>query len=377
VSALSLQSLASVALGQEVQTAREEFQVLQKDAQERQILLMMRKAAAFSHQPHAPVEGNRGTSCDTSDASDRGTSCNTSEVDEACPTSADEQGCDTSEEELSSIAPAPLAKRIRKYPKDRCAPFSMNFLGVPVCQRALARFVGVGWSRIQRVMEGRLDLRTEVIKGQHGQTLKRPRRDGVFNNVMDFFWLIRCSEAEALPTKFDLNRAAGEVLDGESDSDTSSGKSIDLGTALDYVEEEQRVARSAALWAAQMQSWESTVRDTTENTVTVRRYVAWSRKTELYWQYCAYAAEAGCKVATYTSFMRVFNVVFGKDTGFLRFKKKSGQHATCTACDGYKCELRSARHVQARAAILEDFAVLGRGPLFNGKLVFEGKLCDM
>ena len=129
--------------------------------------------------------------------------------------------------------------------------------------------------------------------------------------------------------------------------------SIDLSTTLDYAEEEERLTASAALWAAQQQSWEATVRDTTETTRTVRRYVAWGRKTELFWQYCAYAAEVGCCLASYTSFMRVFRVVFGKE-GFLGFKKQKGQHSTCTACDGYKQELRATRHFQARAAILEE-----------------------
>ena len=172
-------------------------------------------------------------------------------------------------------------------------------------------------------MLGHLDLRTVSVKGQHGQSLKKTRKDGIFNNVMDFFWMLRCSEAEALPNKFSLN--TGErAIDTDTDSDTSGEVTIDLSTTIGDESDEERLTRSTALWAAQQQSWEATTCDAVEGRRTLKRYLAWGRATELYWQYCAYAAEVGCRLAAYTSFMRVFKVVFAQKTGFLGFRKKRG-----------------------------------------------------
>ena len=168
----------------ELQSARDEFHGLPKDAQELQIVLMMKREASCTQPQPVVVDADRGSSCPTSDT-EGGEERATTKQDDYCPTSGDENDCPTSEEAAASTAPVPATKK-RRYAKRRCAPSGTNFLDVLICRAALKYFIGIGLSRIGRLMEGRLDLRTATVTGQYGQTLKMPRKDGIFNNVMDF-----------------------------------------------------------------------------------------------------------------------------------------------------------------------------------------------
>lgn len=208
---------------------REQFQSLPKHAQDLQIVLMMRVEPSCSQRREDVRDGDH--SCHTSHDHDDScnTCCPTSDdegvcailaAEESCPTRADEEGCPTSDDDEgcptsddggvcptshalappakrrrtsgdedcpSSSAGAALEKRRRAYKQQRSPVLGSRFLGEPICKHALKTFLGLGWSRIRRVMLGHLDLRTISVKGQHGQSLKKTRKDGIFNNVMDFF----------------------------------------------------------------------------------------------------------------------------------------------------------------------------------------------
>lgn len=82
-----------------------------------------------------------------------------------------------------------------------------------------------------------------------------------------------------------------------------------------------------------------------------RRYLQHDAALHVYFEYAASCRKQNQRVASYTVFMRVFRKVF---RSHLQFRGGS-QHAQCTACLGYKQELRQCHSVKRRQLILERY----------------------
>ncbi len=126
-----------------------------------------------------------------------------------------------------------------------------------------------------------------------------------------------------------------------------------LHLAGDSSDEERQIA-GAAMFLSQDQAFDALMRCGPGTNQGIRRYLDPGRPIQLWWQYAAVAKQHGSRVASYSSFMRVFHLVFDK-IGFLKFRKKRGEHAACTACEGYKKELKEAYTMTQRDAIMTVF----------------------
>ena len=181
---------------------------------------------------------------------------------------------------------------------------------------------------------------------------------------MTFFWSLYNSTAEAMPDKLQFTRTdlGGIIVDGTeiqpSGDDTEEEIDIEphpTDAYIDSSDEEDRVLHGASLHLAQQHSLDDVLRAGPGSEGGPRRYLPPGRPIELWWQYAVAARESAQKVASFKSFLKVFHYVFGRH-GVLKFRKRQGDHAKCTHCEGYKEELRMARSVVLRAAILKDIA---------------------
>lgn len=158
-----------------------------------------------------------------------------------------------------------------------------------------------------------------------------------------------------MPTKFRFMRNANgqlTVSSGWQSDESDSDAEMCLAYAGDS-EEEERVVVGAALHLSQDASFESLMRSGPGALTGIRRYLDPGKPIYLYWQFIAACKSKDEPGASYSSFLRVFHLVFGR-IGFLKFRKKQGDHAKCTACEGYKEELRNARNISQRELVMTD-----------------------
>lgn len=302
----------------------------------------------------APSRGEIASLCHTSSEGEDASAEAAPRIAVEHSTTVEGEVCDTSDEELLEEQPQPKRPRKRQVAQAR---YGCSFLGQKVCKKALLALIGVGKSRAQRVARRRVDLRRARPKGTWGRILSKPRKDGVFEQLLKFFWSLYCSVGEAMPDRLRFARASGGSVrcrpDGRTDAsdDDSDGGLYVCGDSSD----EERIVRGATLYLSQQRAFDDLLRLGPGTSDGPRRYLPKSSKKELYWQYAAMAKRNGERVASYTSFLRVFHLCF-EEIGFLRFRKCKGDHAVCTACEGFKEELRSARNVKLRESILEVVA---------------------
>jgi hypothetical protein len=142
------------------------------------------------------------------------------------------------------------------------------------------------------------------------------------------------------------------VDSGPPDGRDSDSEFDFAGAMLEDSSDEERAVRGTALYLSQQRTVDDVIRDAPGSGAVLRRYLPPGRPIELYWQYVSWQNTTGARVGSYSSFTRVYRMVFGRD-GFLKYRKKKGEHAICTACDGYKQELRVCRHVGQRGEIMQ------------------------
>ena len=85
-----------------------------------------------------------------------------------------------------------------------------------------------------------------------------------------------------------------------------------------------------------------------------RRYLPPGQLNHLWWQYLAFAKASNAQVASRSTFYRVAWFVFKKMKA-LGFRKKDGDHAKCTACEGYTNELKAAKTIAIRQSVMDDY----------------------
>lgn len=177
-------------------------------------------------------------------------------------------------------------------------------------------------------------------------------------------WLLH-AHAEGLPNKVKFSQldaskveistatssSSARVLEKE-DEDNDGFADADLGTAqVVNSSDEERALRGTAMFMSQQRGIDDIVRAGLQGTVP-RRYLHPGSPIHLWWQYCAVEVDSGRKPGCYSVFMEAVNFMFRK-TRVLGFRKSSGDHAKCTACDGYKTELKRASFIAQRAEIMQ------------------------
>lgn len=277
---------------------------------------------------------------------------------EVCETSADEEIFDTSEGEVFQTSDSEQNQQLRPLKKQRRAKVrSCKLLGESVCSKALLRLLALSVQAVTRLKRGEPDLRRgSRAKGPQGLSLKM-RKDGVSHHIMEFFWQLHHSCAEGLPNKLKFLRAEKGTLrimtkEAEQKAESSTLQATAPATDADDEElkpymiedssEEERLVHGAVIQLTRQRPPDEHLRAGQLGDAIPRRYLPPGRPVHLYWQYIQVARSRGLKVPSYSAFMRVFRIAF-KDIGFLRFRKNAGDHSKCTACEGFKAELKHCR----------------------------------
>ena len=142
------------------------------------------------------------------------------------------------------------------------------------------------------------------------------------------------------------------------DTDSEVDEEMQAALAGDSSDEE-RMVRGSAIFLSQQRTFQDALHSGpgTVSGTSTRRYLPPGRPIELYWQYHAAARHNGEKVGSFTSFLRVFHLVFER-AGWLKFRKRKGDHSKCTACEGYQNELKVAREINVREQILQAVHII-------------------
>ena len=231
----------------------------------------------------------------------------------------------------------------------RKTQYTANLLGHRVCNKAFKALLGVGSGRIDRVRKGLADLRFGPRPtGPYGMSFKAKRT----HNIMEWFWVLYHQEGEGLPNKFKF--VLGERKPLAQSTTTADNDMHEHGLGPVDSDEEERIVGAAQLYLAQ-DTW---VDGRTRVGPTVfrgpRRYIAATRIVYLWYQYLSWADAHGKKRCGYSTFVRAVHFVFGR-VKMLGFRKSKGEHPECTACAGFKKELKQAKSIAERQAILDEY----------------------
>lgn len=88
-----------------------------------------------------------------------------------------------------------------------------------------------------------------------------------------------------------------------------------------------------------------------------RKCLPHGSRTDVFWEYCAFAESRGMQAASYNTFMKVANSIMkpGLRDGHLRFRKP-GEHAQCDFCFQARERIREARSADAKLAEERELA---------------------
>ena len=360
----------------DVMEARRRFRQQEKHIQEFQLLLMfqdqgktMQNNAADPGAGEAEVTSsesgeNVGEAEQTSDEEEQLTSVKAAAEAEQTSNSDDGEQevheCRTSDESIEPAPPPPKKQRTR--PASARARFACRFLGLLVCKSALEALMGVSKHTVQRVKLGHRDLRRGPrAKGAWGISMIE-RKDCVYNDMVIFLLQMYSSCGEGLPNKLKFLRtdSGGIVIDAVKTASAAvrpmPSDSEDEDTEpyiVDDSSDEERLLHGSALWMTQQRSLDSVLRAGCAVGELPRRFLPPGKFIHLWWQYVQVARQCGKQVGSYRTFLRACNFMFEKQTGILAFRKASGDHAKCTACEMFKRELRTASDLVLRASIIQ------------------------
>ena len=222
--------------------------------------------------------------------------------------------------------------------KQRRVAGTAQFLGKPVCVRALSRLLAVGTSTLHKMRRGE-----EVFAGRPA----RPKHpvfgfclDGElhakWHAVVVFLWRIYHSSAEFLPNHFKLPAAQCEAPFPDEGGDCAEDFS------QRYV---SKVLNELDVYSADM----NVMLLGPGNPDAPKRFLQHSTRTELFFEYVAYSEANGQETASYSTFLRVANCVMkpGMRGGQLAYRK-AGDHAQCDICWQLKQEIRQAKDRKER-----------------------------
>ena len=360
----------------EVMEVRMRFRGQEKHNQEFQLLLMFQDTRQENEETFATssegenAEAQAGqTSAETEEA--KQTSAETEEAEQTSAESVGEQEWCLSDD--SESMKEPTAKRARlRLPARARTPYTCRFLGRPVCRKALETLMGVSKHTVQRVQLGHQDLRRgRRARGAWGISATT-RKDSVYNDMVVFLLHMYNSCGEGLPNRLKFIKTEGGVTIDAAAAATAAATADATAAAAtagatadatadedtqpfvaDNSSDEERLIHGSALWMAQQRSMDSILRAGCAVGEMPRRFLPPGKFIHLWWQYVQTAQQAGKKAGSYRTFMRACSFMFEKQRGILAFRKASGDHAKCTACEMFKQELRTASDVSLRASVIE------------------------
>lgn len=234
---------------------------------------------------------------------------------------------------------------------------SVSFVGQTVCWQAAKVFVGVGWKRLRRIKEGRMDGRRDGTKRVRGPGGLAPQAFAM-TTVLRFLWRLYHSVGEGMPDKFAFGRYDIKTLTVQpvgapkpkQPKQPKLPKQSCMPLALEEEEEHERAIAAAALYA-------ETKRMPTEALQTgpgmpqgPLRFLPPQKRIHLYWEHIAWCNAQDLQPASFHTFVRAFKGCMEK----LRIRK-AGSHATCDTCAALKARIRATRLPQERQAVVEEY----------------------
>lgn len=236
----------------------------------------------------------------------------------------------------SSSDGEPVAEPVNKRARYNCRKSDdAVFLGQPVCRSALARLLGVGSSTLQKVRRGESaftnNCRAKMAKHPTFGFALRGESGQVWEQIIMFLWFVYQSAAEIMPTNWSTIRGQyAETPFPEDDPD-----------AVDKRDERLRLINGMC---RTINTCSTDVEAHLIGPGTFKgpqRSLMHSTRTDLFWEYKAYAESRGIVAASYATFLRVANTVLkpGMRSGHLRFRKAS-EHAQCDLCFSLREKVR-------------------------------------
>lgn len=254
------------------------------------------------------------------------------------------QATDSEEEEIfpasDEEAEACPAKRRKYTARDST---QLQFLGLDVCRFALAKLIGVGNSTIEKLRKGHAiftnNLRPPLPKHPHfKRTLKSTAANMVWEGILMFLWLLYHLEAEAMPNRYTL--PGEKTLESPFPENCSDPRDPDL------------VQRLVNGFRQTMQTQATDVDTSLIGPGTFKgavKALPHMTRTELYWEYAAFAECRGIATGSYGTFMKAINKVIGPNIrdGHLRFRA-TNEHGQCDTCFELRKACREAKTEAAR-----------------------------
>ncbi len=210
--------------------------------------------------------------------------------------------------------------------------------GLIVCQKAAQHFLGLGASKVQRVLYGLPDRRRK------GSRLPHEHAQPMTTICKRFLWHVYQFHAEGLPDRWHLDATASRslVLHDERvplpqrpDPIGSESTEEPLPPLLDWEQHEEDQARAIAqvsLYMNAVTEPHNLVLFGPNVHVAPRRYIGVARPVQLYGLFQKWCEHHSCPVPCFTTFLRAFHGA----SSYLRFRKVAGQHANCDACARFK-----------------------------------------
>lgn len=213
----------------------------------------------------------------------------------------------------------------------------IRILGKTVCWKAGARLIGVGQTTLNKLRNGEAiyTQKAKVKAPVHPEFGFAMRGDIAekWPSIVMFLWLVYHSAAECMPTpnsthalKPKILQEAAFVEDREPDDITRH-----VNTFMNSLEKYQSDINIHMIGPGTFRG--------------ERRYLQHSSRSELYFEYVAYATSIGDdKPASHTTFLRVAGKVLGphERSGLLKFRKP-GEHSKCDVCTRLKKAMRVKR----------------------------------
>lgn len=338
-----LLAFASHQRAEELKQWHTQWQSMSNKEQDAHLLWIFQGSVAGTHWVAAggasPVPTSTSSvSCDSDSASDRSGLGRHTSTSTPSPLSSP----DVSDDEESVNVPQSKRRRLYKGGAERRESYAIHLLGVPICRKAALCLISVGEGRVQRVLDGRVDMRT-----------LRPQQPGPqLSSVWRFLWTLYHNVAEGLPDKFSF--ATGDVQTGGLVVSTSKDRQAKAVLRLSPEEEDQ--SRAIAAHAMYLESGRCPSSAVSVGPGIFRgplRFLHPGKRVYLFWEYEVWAQSMGIKPASLSTFLRAFKEC--EDRRILKIRGV-GDHAVCDECKQFKDALRAARLPADRKDILEQYA---------------------
>ena len=220
---------------------------------------------------------------------------------------------------------------------------------VHICRKAAEFLIGVGPTRVQRVLYGEVDRRT---KGARVPNRAEAVTSGPMSTCLRFLWTKYHFDAEGLPDKFCIQRHDAKTLTiGAKGAtplhSTSASHGLDSAEAL---EEEERAIAGFALYIANTQEPNAMVCQGPGTNWGPARYIGVMKPIHLYLELEAWCAIQEIPKPSFQTLLRAL-----QRCGCVRFRKTAGQHPSCDACVNFKQRLGAPQSPELRAQVLEEY----------------------